>query len=118
MGRQTVLSGQANKILAGLTADEKRSKDFDMARVAEDAQARRQALAREQDVCAGFPGYTFTNSDAAKEGANKATWDKCRGWTRASNVWICGEIGTGKSHLARCMLNSAVDSGYMASTPK
>lgn len=62
---------------------------------------------------------TFTGSDAAVEAGNPEAWRQARDWPcspRPSmrNAYICGPIGTGKTHMARCMLNKAIDCGLRA----
>lgn len=52
----------------------------------------------------------FANSHTNIEARNIEAWGKAKNET--VNLWICGAPGTGKTYMARCILNRAVDDGH------
>jgi DNA replication protein DnaC len=54
---------------------------------------------------------SFDKSDPAKEAQNKDVWRRLRKGV-TENLWICGDHGTGKTHLARCMIKRELREGY------
>jgi len=61
---------------------------------------------------------TFLDSNRAAEGMNRDQWVSIREHARtnealfASNLWLCGNAGVGKTYAARCLLNRAIGFGF------
>lgn len=58
-------------------------------------------------------GCTFADSSHNLEERNPDLWNLCR-LPLTQNLWIHGMPGTGKTYLARCVLNAALDDGHRA----
>lgn len=56
---------------------------------------------------------SWRNSIAAIEEKNPDAWAAAKN-TTAGNLWICGHPGTGKTFMARCIANAALDEGLSA----
>ena len=59
---------------------------------------------------------TFQNSDEIAESKNQRAYQIAGGWDYRDkkNIWICGPKGVGKSYLARCVVNKAIQKGATA----
>ena len=56
----------------------------------------------------------FEHSDRVIELANRPAWEWGRNWNVAKgNAWIFGTVGTGKTFLARCIMNRAIDEWFL-----
>jgi len=60
----------------------------------------------------GFSQYSFDHSKKEVEEKNLAAWNDARNCTLKKCVWIHGLNGTGRTYLARCLGNKALDIGY------
>lgn len=75
--------------------------------------ARRRLLAHLIGVDAvrrGTPETRFATADPAPA-ENEEAWTWAKGWDMKQNVYLFGPYGTGKTYLARCLLNRAFDMG-------
>jgi len=52
----------------------------------------------------------FCTADTPPE-ANAVVWAKARAWDFRHNVYLYGPVGTGKTHMAKCLLTKAQDAG-------
>lgn len=60
-------------------------------------------------------GWTFAANDTGLERNNEESWLQARTMPPMSkNVWINGPPDTGKTRLARCLLNATIDKGHTA----
>ena len=57
---------------------------------------------------------TFEDSRADVEARNPGVWLKAHKVPLAAGLWLCGEHGTGKTHLARCVANHYLEAGKSA----
>jgi len=55
-------------------------------------------------------GCRWEKSDSSIEAKNRDAWMAARN-AKSGNVWICGNPGTGKTFMARCMANAVLADG-------
>ncbi len=58
------------------------------------------------ELPADFRDTRFTLSDLAKERTNAGAWALARRWTGESNLYLHGDIGTGKTWMGLCCLHA------------
>lgn len=98
------------------TADEQTQRAIAEKRLRRDQAQKARAWAYGSGAMGnGALDATFASSSGHLEWRNSAAWALARRWTVSdTNLWIIGPEGTGKSFMARCILNGALDRGYSA----
>lgn len=90
---------------------EKKNRELEREQLKATCRMRYNDLLRRGLVIEHFRDASFSKSDKAIEAMNPEGWEIARNWSRKENIYIHGQIGTGKTFMALAVLRKAFVAG-------
>jgi DNA replication protein DnaC len=85
---------------------EKREAELEIDQLKSELRSKFKLAVASNELPRDFRQTRFALSDPTKEAVNVSAWKKAQEWNGEKNLYLCGNVGTGKSHMGLCCLHA------------